>query len=143
MNITSHKTFTLMKTSWRCLEEVFCIRLKKTSSRHLENVWSRRIYSPYSCVFRKRLQGVFLDQDQYIRLSLISSRHLQDVSKRSLRCLQDVLQKGLQDIFKRFSRRFEDVLQKRLYKKCVLKPFCFRSVLLLLHQIIIHALGRI
>ena len=63
----------------------------------------------------------------------MSSGHLQDVLNRSLRRIQEILQKGLQNIFKTLSRRFEDGLQKRLYKKYILKPFCFRSVLLLLH----------
>ena len=68
----SQQTFVLMKTSWRRLEDVFGLRLQKTSSR---------------C----------LDQDQYTRLGHASSRRLQDVFKTSSRRLQ----KRLQDIFKK------------------------------------------
>ena len=76
--------------------------------RHPQGVfkasWSRRIYSPYSYVFRRRLQDVFkcLDQDQYIRLGHTSSRRLQVVFKTSSRHLQDVLQRCLQDVFKTY-----------------------------------------
>ena len=54
--------------------------------RHPQGVfkasWSRRIYSPYSYVFRRRLQ------DRYISLGY----RLQDIFKTFLRRLQDVLQ---------------------------------------------------
>ena len=53
--------------------------------------WSRRIYSPDSYVFRRRLQDV----------SKTSSRHLQDVFK--------MFRKRLQDVFKTSSRCFQDV----------------------------------
>ena len=60
--------------------------------RHPQGVfkasWSRRIYSPYSYVFRRRLQ------DRYISLGY----RLQDIFKTFLRRLQDVF-------FKAFSRR--------------------------------------
>ena len=75
---TTQQTFILMKTSWRRHEDVFCLRLQKTSSRRL-------------------------GQDQYIRLGHTFSRHFQDLFKAScqhvfklfLRRLQDVLQKLL------------------------------------------------
>ena len=72
----------------------------------MKTSWSRRIYSPYSYVFRRRLH-----QDQYIRLDPTSSRHLQDVFKASSKHLQDILQKRFQDIFKMYSRRFESVFK--------------------------------
>ena len=77
--------------------------------RHPQGVfkasWSRRIYSPYSYVFRRRLH-----QDQHIRLGHTSSRRLQDVfktssrrlAKTSSRHLQDVLQGCLQDVLKTY-----------------------------------------
>ena len=34
----SQQTFVLMKTSWRRLEDVFCLRLRKTSLRRLQDV---------------------------------------------------------------------------------------------------------
>ena len=66
--------------------------------RHPQGVfkasWSRRIYSPYSYVFRRRLQ------DRYISLGY----RLQDIFKTFLRRLQDVLQnvsRHLKDIWQR------------------------------------------
>ena len=52
-----------------------------------------------------------LDQDEYVRLSLTSSRRLQDVLVKTNRF---VLAIRLQDVFKRFSRRFQDVLPRHL-----------------------------
>ena len=60
----------------------------------------------FAFVFRRRL-----DQDEYVRLSLMSS---EDVFKTFSRRLQDVLQKRLQDIFKTFWRRLQDILQRYL-----------------------------
>ena len=34
--INAQQTFVLMKTSWRRLEDIFCLRLQKTSSRRLD-----------------------------------------------------------------------------------------------------------
>ena len=79
------------------LEDVF-----KTS-------WSRRIYSPYSYVFRRRLQDVLIKTNIFV-LSI----RLQDVFKTFSRRLQDVFKTSCQDVFKTFSRRLQDVLQKRL-----------------------------
>ena len=136
---------SIFKSSSRHFQEVFKASsrlLAKTSSRHLQDVFKH-----FENAFKtssKRFQGILtktnifallirlqktssrrLDQDQYIRLDHISSRHLQDVFKRSSRRLQDLLQKRLQDIFKTslrrfqdvfktFSRRFQDVLQNVL-----------------------------
>ena len=84
----------VLKTSWRrlscsCSEDVL-----KTSS-------SRRIYSPYSYVFRRRLKDV-----------LIKTNILVLVIR-----LQDVLQKCLQDIFKTSSRRFQNVFRGLFFYK--------------------------
>ena len=75
---------TINPANIRLDEDVFRLRLQKTSSRRL-------------------------DQDQYIRLGHTSSRRLQDVFKTSSRRLQDVLQKRLQDIFKTSSRRLAKI----------------------------------
>ena len=86
----SQQTFVLMKTSWRRLEDLFRLRLQKTSSRRLQDVliktnmfalalrlqktsWSRPIYLSWPYVFKT------------------SSRRLQDVFKTSSRRFQDVL----------------------------------------------------
>ena len=47
----SQQTFVLLKTSWRRLEDVFRLRLQKTSSKHLENVFK---------TFWTRLQDIFI-----------------------------------------------------------------------------------
>ena len=73
-------------------------------------------------VFRRRL-----DQDEYVHLSLTSSRcfqdflvktnifvltiRLEDVFKTFLRRLQDVLRRRLKDVLKTSSRHLQDVLQ--------------------------------
>ena len=108
----SHQTFVLMKTPWRCLSSSSSEDVFKTS-------WSWGIYSPYSYVFRWRL-----DQDQYIRLGHTSSRHFPQVFKMSSRHLQDVSKMfqdvlktssgHLQDFFKTSSRHLQDVLQRCL-----------------------------
>ena len=94
---------------WNCIpanirldEDVFRLRLQKTSSRRLQDVliktnmfalalrlqktsWSRPIYSSWPYVFKT------------------SSRHLQDVFKTSR--LQDIFKTSCKDIFKTFPRR--------------------------------------
>ena len=91
---------------WRRLEDVFRLRLQKTSSRRLQEVliktnmfalalrlqktsWSRPIYLPWSS---RPLQDVFKT----------SSKRLQGVFKTSSRHLQDILQRYLQDVFKAY-----------------------------------------
>ena len=103
----SHQTFVLMKTPWRCLSSSSSEDVFKTS-------WSWGIYSPYSYVFRWRL-----DQDQYIRLDHTSSRRLQEVFKTSWKKrLQNIFKTSprcfkmfsrlLHDIFKTFSKRLQE-----------------------------------
>ena len=98
--------------------------------KHLENVlkafWSKPIYSPCHTPSEDALKMSWkcLYQDEYIRLSHTSSRHLQHLFKTFWgrvqgvlpKRLQDVLQKCLQDIL---PRRFEDAFKtssKRLEK---------------------------
>ena len=112
--LLTQQPFVLMKTSWRRLSSLSSADVFKTS-------WSRRICSPYSYVFRRRL-----DQDQYIRLGHTSSRRLQNVFKTSSRRLQDVLKtssRHLQDVFKTYYQvkvflvtRFQDIFET--YSKC-------------------------
>ena len=73
------QTFVLMKTSWRRLEDVFRLRLRKTYSRCIQNVLVKT--------------NIF-----------VLSIRLQDVFKTSSRNLQDVLPRCLQDVFKTSSR---------------------------------------
>ena len=101
--------------------------------------WSRRIYSPYSYVFRRRLQDVLIKTNIFVLVICLqdvfktfsrrlqdvfntssknvfktSSRHLQDVFKTSSRRLQDILKTSCYDVFKTSSKSLQDVLQKRL-----------------------------
>ena len=110
---------------WRRLQDVFCLRLQKTSS-------SRRIYSPYLYVFKTPWSRPVYSSWSYLedvlqkRLHDIfetSSRRFEDVFKTSSRRLQDVLQKCLQDVFKTYHQvklffltRFQDVFET--YSAC-------------------------
>ena len=139
-----HLNKKVLKTSWR--------RLSSLSSEDIfKKSWSRRIYSPYSYVFRGRL-----DQDQYIPLVHTSSRRLQDLFKTSyqddfkmfLRRLQDICKMSCQDVlkttcksvfktsprrcedvFKTSSRHLQDALPRRpqdvfkMSSRCLAKPF--------------------
>ena len=104
-NISTHQTYVLMKTSWRRLQDVFCLRLQKTSSKQVQDEyiclshtssedvfktsWLRPIYSSWPYVFKTSSK----------RLAKTSSRHTQDVFKTSLRRLPDLLQRYLEDVF--------------------------------------------
>ena len=99
---------------WRRLEDVFRLRLQKTSSRRFS-------------------------QDQYICLGYTSSRRLQDVFKTFSIRLQDVLPRCLQDIFKTSSKRLAKTssrhLQGRLqrYLQDVFKTYYQVKLFLLTH----------
>ena len=108
-------------------EDVFRLRLRKTSSRRL-------------------------DQDEYVRLSLTSSEDVFKTSwsrpiysswlyvfKTFSRCFEDVLQKGLQNMFKTSSRRFEDVFKtssRRLEK-------LLQDIIKTYHQVKLFLLTRL
>ena len=124
-------TFTQpMKTSWRRLEKVFRLRLKKTSWRRLQNVlirtnmfalalrlqktsWPRPIYSSWPYVFKTSSR----------RLSKTSSRHLQDVFQTSCKDIFETFPRRIiklncscWHVFEKYSTRFWDVLsQRRLF----------------------------
>ena len=120
-----------MKTSWRCLEDVFRLRLRKTSSRRLQDV----LVKTNIFVLAIRLQDVFKTFSR--RLQDVFKTSCQDVFKTFSRRLQDVLQKRLQDIFKTScknvfktsSRRLQDVLQR--YLQDVFKTYHQVKLLLL------------
>ena len=111
---------------WRRLEDIFRLRLQKTSSRRLEDVLIKT--NIFALIIRlqktssRRLQGVLVRTNIFvlaIRLQDVfktfsrrlqdlfkaSSRRLQDVLKTSSRCLQDIFKTSYKDILKRFSRR--------------------------------------
>ena len=109
---------------WRRLDDVFRLRLQKTSSRRLQDVLIKT--NMFALALRlQKTSSRRLDQDEYVRLSLTSSEDVFKTSSRRLgqdqyirlgytssRRLQDVLQKRLQDIFKTFWR-------------CIIKLNCF------------------
>ena len=80
-------------------EDVFHLRLQKTSSRRLQDV----LIKTNMFALALRLQDVLVKTNIFV-LAI----RLQDVFKTFSRRLQDVLQKRLQGIFKTSSRRFED-----------------------------------
>ena len=90
---------------WRRLEDVFCLRLQKTSSRRLDqDEYVRLSLTSSEDVFKASSRC--LGQDQYIRLGHTSSRRLQDVFKTSLRRLAKAPSRRPAKIS---SRSFEDV----------------------------------
>ena len=92
---------------WRCLEDVFGLRLQKTSSRRLDqDEYIRLTHTSSEDVFKTSSSRPTYSSWSYVLKT--SSRRLQDVLKTSSRRLQDVLKtssRRLQDIFKTFSRR--------------------------------------
>ena len=106
-----------MKTSWRCIEDAFRLRLQRKP-------WSRWTYSPYTYVCRRRL-----DQDQYIRLGHTSSRRLQHIFKISCQIVFKTSSRHLQDVsqtsFKMSSRLLAKTSTRCLWD--VFKTFLRRS----------------
>ena len=116
---------------WKRLEDVFSLRLLNTS-------WSRRIYSPYSYVFRRRLQDVFIKINIFVLVIRLQdvfktfSRRPQDIFKTSSRCSENV--------FRTFSRHLQNVFktyyQVKLFLVTEFQDFfktywkCFWDVLL-------------
>ena len=86
----------VLKTSWRCLEDVFARRLEdvlKTSWRRLEDLWPRRIYLSWPRRLKDvRLRRVYsswsrrLEEVFWGRRSKTSSRRLQDVFIKTNNC---------------------------------------------------------
>ena len=83
-----------IRSWWRHLEDVFHLRLQRTSSKCLQDV-----------LIKTNMFALL------IRLQKMSSRRLQDAL---IKTIIFVLAIHLQDVFKTFSRRFQDVLQKLL-----------------------------
>ena len=121
----TQRTFVLMKTSSKSLEDVFRLGLQKTSSRRLdqdENVCpsltsSEDEFKTSSNVLVKtnilalamRLQDVF--QRRLQNVFKTSTRRLQDVFKTSSRLLAQTSWRHLQNVFKTSSRPLQDVLK--------------------------------
>ena len=91
-------------------EDVFRLRLRKTSSRSLQDVLIKA--NMFASALRVQKTSSRRLQDVLVKTNIfVLAIRLQDVFKTFSRCLQDVLLKGLQDIFKTSSRRFEDVFK--------------------------------
>ena len=97
----------LQKTSWRRLDQDEYVRLSLTSSRRLQDV----LVKTNIFVLAIRLQDVFKTSSR--RLAKTSSRHLQDVFKTYYQ-VKVFLVTQFQDIFETYSKRFWDVLLRRL-----------------------------
>ena len=95
---------------WRRLEDVFRLRLQKTSSKRLDQ-------DEYVCLSLTSSEDVSktssrrLGQDQYIRFGHTSSRRLQDVFKMSSRRLAKASSRHFQDAFKTFWKRLQDIFK--------------------------------
>ena len=110
--------FVLMKTSWGRLEDIFRLRLQKTSSKRLDqDEYIHLTYTSLEDVFRT--SSGRLDQDLYIRLGhtswrrlvKTSSKRLEDVFKMSCKNVFKTSSRRLQDIFKTSSRRLQNVFK--------------------------------
>ena len=108
--------------------------LKTSFAFVFKTSWSRRTYSLYLYVFRRRLQDVLIKTSIFVlviclqnifkmasrRLGKTSSRHLQDVFKTSCqdvmfsKRLKGLLQKRLQDIFKTSSKDVFKTFSRRI-----------------------------
>ena len=103
----------LLKTSWRCLEDIFARCLEdvlKTSWKRLEDIlkmsWRRFCKASWRCfedVLASSLEDVLK----------MSWRHLEDVLKTSSTCIEDI---WLRQIYSSWSRRLEDVFWSRRRK---------------------------
>ena len=96
-------------------EDVFCLRLQKTSSRRLQDVLIKTNMFALALRLQKtssrRLQDVLVKANIFVLAICLqdvfkmSSRRFKDVLKTSSRRLQDVFKTSCKDIFKMFSRR--------------------------------------
>ena len=89
----------VFKTSSRRLQDIL-----KMLSRRLQDVfkasWPRRIYLPYSYVFRRRLQDVLIKTNIFVLII-----YLQDIFKMFSRGLQDAFKISCKNVCRTSSRR--------------------------------------
>ena len=118
-----------LKTSW--------IHCSSSSSEDVfKTFWWIWIYSPWSYVFRRRLQDVL------IKTNILLLANPQAVFKMFSRRLQDFLQNRLRDIFKRSSRRFEDFFEtSSRHLQDVLQRY-IQDVFKMYHQVKLTLLTR-
>ena len=111
-------------------------RLSSSSSEDVfKTSWSRRIYSPYSYVFRRRLQDVLIKTNIFVLVIRLQdvfktfSRSLQEVFKTCSRRLVKTFSRLLQNLFKTSSRHFEDVFKHlqdvfKIFSRRIIKLIC-------------------
>ena len=128
--------------------------LKTSFAFVFKTSWSRRTYSLYLYVFRRRLQDVLIKTSIFVlviclqnifkmasrRLGKTSSRHLQDVFKTFSRRLKDVLPVRLQDVFKTSSRRLWDVLKTTSRHLQDVLQRCLQGAFMTYYQVILFLL---
>ena len=93
---------------------------KRLSSSSLQDVfkasWSRRLYSLWSYVFRRRLQYL---QDVLIKTNILALAIGFKIFSRRLKCVlqkrpQDIFKTSCQNVFKASSKTLQGVLQRYL-----------------------------
>ena len=112
----TQQTFVLMNTSWRHLEDVFCLRLQKMSSRRLQDILQKCLQDLFNMSSRRFQDVLKTYSRRFEDISKTSSRRLEKISSR---CFQDhqvklFLLTCFQNDFEMYSKRFWDILQKRL-----------------------------
>ena len=80
---------------WRHPQDVFCLHLRKTSSRLLRDFLIKENILPCSYIFKRRLQDIFKTSCKNV-----SKTSIQDVFKTFLTHGQDVLQRRSREVFK-------------------------------------------
>ena len=119
-NLLTQQAFVLMKTSWRRLQDVFHLRLQKTSSRRLHDVLIETNMFALALHFQKeswRLQDVLVKTNIFALTICLQdvfktfSKRLQDVLKTFSRCLQDVFKTTSRRLAKTSSRGFEELIK--------------------------------
>ena len=122
--LTEHLRPSKHSPWWRSLTSSSSQDVFKTS-------WSRRTYSPYLYVFRRRLQDVLIKTNIFVLVIRLQdvfktfSRRPQDIFKTSSRCFENVFKtssRHLQDVFKTYYQvklflvtQFQDVFE--MYSK--------------------------
>ena len=91
-------------------EDVFKTSFVFVFRRRLQDVfkmsWSRRIYSPYSYVFRRCFQDVLIKTNIFVLII-----HLQKFFQTFSRGLQGAIKTSCKNVFKTSSRRLQDILK--------------------------------
>ena len=95
----TQQAFVLMKTSWRRLKDVFCLRLQDVLIQTNTFALALRLQKTSS----RRLQDVLVKTNIFV-LAI----RLQDVLTR---CLQYIFKTSCEDVFKMSSKRLQDIFK--------------------------------